>query len=114
MYRTILFLLSLLFVVNITFCQPEKNYPDLAAEAQRLYQGKDYLNAALKYSTLFSYYPSLIQPNDRINAACSWAKINQQDSAFKQLFSLSENISFHYFSILKLNSDLKNLQTDER
>ena len=114
MYRTLILLLSLLFIANITFCQPEKKYSDLAAEAQRFYQGKDYLNAALNYSSLFSYFPNLIQPNDRINAACSWAKINEGDSAFKQLFSLSENITFHYFSILKLNSDLRNLQTDER
>lgn len=114
MYRPITFLLSVLLVANNTFCQVEKKYSDLAAEAQKLYQDKDYLNAALKYSALFSSNPNEIQPNDRINAACSWAKVNEPDSAYKQLISLSQNETFHYFSTLNLHPDLKNLQVDKR
>jgi hypothetical protein len=114
MTRPLTFLLSLLFVANNTFCQVEKKYSDLASEAQKLYQDKDYLNAALKYSALFSSNSNEIQPNDRINAACSWAKVNQPDSAFKQLNSLSQNETFHYFSTLNLHPDLKNLQVDKR
>ena len=114
MYRTLTLLLSVLLVANNTFCQVEKKYSDLAAEAQKLYQDKDYLNAALKYSALFSSNPNEIQPNDRINAACSWAKVNEPDSAYKQLISLSQNETFHYFSTLNLHPDLKNLQVDKR
>jgi len=114
MSRPLTFLLSLLLVANNTSCQVEKKYSDLAVEAEKLYQNKDYLNASLKYSALFSSYPDLIQPNDRINAACSWTKVNQPDSAFKQLNSLSQNETFHYFSALNLHPDLKNLQVDKR
>ena len=114
MYRPITYLLSLLLVANNTFGQVEKKYSDLAADAQKLYQDKDYLNAALRYSALFSSNPNEIQPNDRINAACSWAKVNERDSAFKQLVSLSQNVTFHYFSTLNLLPDLKNLQVDKR
>jgi hypothetical protein len=114
MSRLIVLLLSALLVANDTFCQVEKKYSDLVVEAQKLYLDKDYQKAALKYSALFSSYPDLIQPNDKINAACSWSMVPEPDSAFKQLISLSKNETFQYFSTLNLHPDLKNLQADKR
>ena len=110
--KLVLFVLIILSASNL-FGQ-EKKYTVLVSDALKLYQGKEYRSAGLKYSEAFREFSSYVQPNDRINAARSWAKINEIDSAFMQLNLLAQNEDFHYFNNLKLHLDLRTLQTDKR
>jgi len=114
MYRILTLLIALHVVSNSTFGQQKKKYSILASQAQTLYHEKDYRNAALSYSKLFYAFPALIQQIDRINASCSWTRINEPDSAFNQLFLLSKNEAFHNFNLLNLTLDLRQLQEDQR
>lgn len=114
MTRILVLLLSIVLATFTTFGQEEKKYSELVDEALKLYQNKDYRNAALKYSAVFKDFNSYVQSIDRWNASCSWARINEPDSAFKQLFLLAQNEDFHSFNGLKLNLDLRTLQSDKR
>lgn len=114
MTRYLVFLISVILSTSNSFGQEEKKYTELTGEALKFYQNKDYRNAGLKYSEAFIKFSRSVQPNDRINAACSWAKTNEPDSAFKQLILLTENETFHYFNVLNLHLDLRALQNDKR
>jgi hypothetical protein len=110
--KLVLYVLIILSVSNIS--AQDKRYTELVNEALKLYQGKEYRNAGEKYSAAFREFSSSVQPNDLINAARSWAKTNETDSAFSQLILLAQNEDFQYFNVLKLHPDLKTLHSDKR
>ncbi len=85
MKKCILFLV----LVLTTFChlqaQDEAKYQTLIAEAEKLYDQKEFKNSAAKYAEAFNALGNKGYINDRYNAACSYALSNQIDSAFVQL-----------------------------
>lgn len=103
-----------LFVFNLTFGQEEEKYSELVKSAWSLYESKDYLKSAEKYSEAFVVLGGKGMVNDRYNAACSWALANEPDSAFIQLFKIAKNGNYTNYGHLTTDTDLNSLYPDER
>lgn len=110
---TILTLLGLV-IFNSSFGQNSEKYLELIDEAWELYEDKEYLKSANKYSEAFVAGGNKGSIEDRYNAACSWALANQPDSSFIQLFKISEIGNFTDLEHITTDSDLNSLQADER
>jgi hypothetical protein len=106
--------LLLIFVCNIAFCQSSKEYRALVKEANKLYEGKEYLKAGLKYAEAFKADGNKGTINDRYNAACSWALASRPDSAFEELYLIANKGKFSEYDFLLADSDFENLYSDER
>ena len=106
-------LLSIL-VFNSSFAQNQPAYSKLTGEALKLYQNKEYLKSAQKYSEAFAVSEKSELVNDRYNAACSWALVNQSDSAFFHLFKVVRSGKFLNYSHLISDVDFKSLYPDKR
>ena len=78
-------------------------YYNLVYTADSLYTAKAYKSSALVYSDAFKAIGGKGLPDDRYNAACSWALAAIPDSAFFQLNSLAKQEHYkkykHTFSI---------------
>jgi len=70
-----------LFVFSFTFGQEQEKYAELIKSVWSLYESKDYIESAEKYSEAFVALGGVGMINDRYNAACSWALANRPDSA---------------------------------
>jgi hypothetical protein len=82
--KKLFFSISFFYSVS-SFCQIPPNYYHLIRKADSLYIIKEYKNAAATYSMAFNENKGLGFPNDRYNAACSWALAGYSDSAFFNL-----------------------------
>lgn len=71
-----------------------KEYFELVKIANSLYNTKDFRNSANKYSDAFRANGWKGLPNDRYNAACSWALAAVPDSAFFQLDRIATNSNY--------------------
>lgn len=60
-------------------------YSNLVKKADSLYIAKDFQTSALTYSAAFKANGWVGRSEDRYNAACSWALVNNSDSSFFQL-----------------------------
>ena len=113
--RSVIFLgISLLMVVNIAFCQNNREYKRLIDEACTLYQNGEYLNSGKKYALAFAANGNKGFSEDRYNAACSWSMANETDSAFVLLFLIAKKGSFTEYDQLISDNDLKPLYHDTR
>ena len=106
-------LLSIL-VFNLSFAQNQPAYSKLTDEALKLYQNKEYLKSAQKYSEAFAVPEKSELVNDRYNAACSWALVNQSDSAFFHLFKVVKDGKYFNYSHFISDIDFKSLYPDKR
>lgn len=103
------------FLTTLTFAQVPAEYYDLAKQADSLYKAKNYLESAVKYNQAFEANERKAFPNDRYNAACSWALANGSDSAFYHLFRLAESkVKYQNYKHISTDADLKSLYTDSR
>jgi hypothetical protein len=91
-----------------------QKYYELRTEAFRLYEGKEYLKSGQKYSEAFAVYGNKSLPEDRYNAACSWALANEIDSALVQLFNIAEKGNFKGYDHMITDMDLRSLYKDRR
>lgn len=109
--------LIFLFILTptLTFGQNvPKEYFDLVKVADSLYNVKEYRNSADKYSEAFKTNKWKGYPNDRYNAACSWALAAVPDSAFFQLDRIETKANYIYYEPITTDPDLVSLHNDQR
>lgn len=104
-----------LLVTFISFnvaAQPPKEYTDNIIEAEKYYDKKEYKRSAEYYSKAFTALGGKGYPDDRYNAACSWAQAGNADSAFHNL----ERIANKYENLghITTDRDLVSLYKDPR
>ncbi|MEI6172467.1 MAG: DUF6624 domain-containing protein [Bacteroidota bacterium] len=113
--RSLIFLgISLLMVVHIAFGQNSREYTRLIDEAFKLYQNGEYLESGKKYAAAFAADGNKGLVEDRYNAACSWALVNEKDSAFALLLMIAIKGNYADDDQLINDNDLKSLYDDSR
>ena len=111
------FTLSLLglFLFNLSFGQNMETYSTLAKEAWSLYESKEYQQSADKYKAAFETIDGKAYPNDRYNAACSYALAKDIENAFYHLLKLANSQSkYNNYSHITTDTDLDILHSDKR
>jgi hypothetical protein len=101
-------------IKKVSISKESTKYAELKKEAWKLYENKDYLNSAKKYSEAFTTLGNKGNTIDRYNAACSWALANQIDSSFVQLFKIAEKGNYTNYGHISTDTDLTKLYSDER
>lgn len=114
MKRYFLSSLVAIFLFNFSFAQTPEKYNELIAEAWSLYQAEDYLNSARKYSEAFEALGGKGVVTDRYNAACSYALAKEKDSAFVQLYKISDKGNYTNLAHITIDPDLNSLHDDPR
>ncbi|PKV52048.1 hypothetical protein ATE84_4149 [Aquimarina sp. MAR_2010_214] len=127
--KKIIFLLVLVLVFSckqqkkevkteITFkeltVEEKAQYAALKNEAWKLYQSKDYLQSAKKYSEAFGISGYHGNTSDTYNAACSWALTKEIDSALVHLLRIAKRGEYTNYSHITTDSDLSILHSDKR
>jgi hypothetical protein len=110
---------ALIFVffltTTLTFGQNiPQEYFDLVKKADSLYNAKDFRNSANIYSDAFKANGWKGLPNDRYNAACSWALAAVPDSAFFQLDRIATKSNYTNYGHITTDPDLNSLHNDNR
>lgn len=112
MKRLLIFSLSI-FAASNALCQT--SYRNLTKEARELYNHKEYLKSGIIYSDAFKCAGDSILTFDRVAAASSWTQAGLPDSAFNQLFKVSQDSTFIYYNYLIVHQpDLIPLHFDGR
>ncbi len=89
-------------------------YEELKNKAFHLYQTKEYVASAQKYSEAFKLAGNRSGVLDRYDAACSWALANEIDAAFVQLFIIAEKETYSKYDHITKDTDLTSLHSDKR
>lgn len=89
-------------------------YFNLVKVADSLYEAKDYRNSANKYSEAFKANKWDGLPDDRYNAACSWALAGVADSAFFHLDRIAARSGYSNYGHIITDPDLVTLHHDIR
>ena len=114
MNKTILFFSGLLLAIS-SFGQNNQRYKDLVNDARKLYEGKEYLKSAQKYSEAFKVTGAAVLTQDRIAASSSWTLAEFQDSAFMQLSEVAKDSTFtDYIWLILSHPGLNSLHSDKR
>jgi hypothetical protein len=113
MKNALCFCIILFFALAPCFAQNEI-YQAFAHEADSLYNKKEYLKAGETFGKAFAAFEDKGTPNDRYNAACSWALAGQKDSSFYHLFRLARKAGYSNLNHLVADSDLVGLYDDPR
>lgn len=114
MSKTILFFFGLLLAIS-SFGQNNQRYKDLVNDAHKLYESKEFLKSAQKYSEAFKVTGIVILTQDRIAASSSWALAGFQDSAFMQLSEVAKDSTFtDYIWLIVFQPGLNSLHSDKR
>lgn len=105
-----------LLTTNVCLGQSQKKYSEFVNEAWSLYESKDYKQSAEKYKAAFEQLDGKANPNDRYNAACSYALAKDIENSFYHLFYLAENSKIQYrnLSHISADKDLNILHSDDR
>jgi hypothetical protein len=111
---THLLLLFAVSIVSIKAQTPPEEYYEFVSKAEKLYEAKEYKNSALSYSEAFKTLGWKGIPNDRYNAACSYALANMLDSAFFQLDVIVNKSNYTNYNQITNDEDLLNLRNDKR
>jgi len=114
MKRQVILTLFGLLLFTSTFGQDKEKYSALVKEADNFYENKEYLKSGLKYSEAFILLNNIGNLTDRYNAACSWAMANEIDSAFVQLFLITQKGNYKNYGHIIIDTDLTNLHSDRR
>ena len=114
MNKSIILALFGFLACNYSFSQGEEKYSELTKEAWKLYESKNYIQSAEKYSEAFIANGNKGNISDRYNAACSWALAKVIDSSFVQLFNISEKGNYTNYNHISSDTDLDNLHSDQR
>lgn len=89
-------------------------YRENIKQAQKFHSKKQYEKSAAFYSKAFesNYWKGL--PNDRYNAARSWAMADKIDSAFSQLFKIARKAHYSKYERINHDKEFVVLKKDER
>ena len=92
MNKTASFVIIGLLLSFCSFSQKEdlSKYKEFVKRGDSLYKVKQYKASADAYAKGFSYLGRKAYPNDRYNAACSYALAGEKDSAFYHLYRLAD------------------------
>ncbi len=108
-------IIAFFFNTTLTFGQNmPQEYFDLVKKADSLYNAKDFRNSANKYSDAFKANGWKGLPNDRYNAACTWALAAVPDSAFFQLDRIATKSNYTNYGHITTDPDLNSLHNDNR
>jgi len=111
----ILLALCGLFCFTLSFAQDMEKYGEHAKAASELYDKKEFKESAEQYKLAFDVLGGKAYPNDRYNAACSYALSAQSDSSFYHLFYLANSkTKYTNYDHLIADTDLKSLYEDKR
>jgi hypothetical protein len=91
-----------------------QSYVDLVKQADSLYNTGDYVKAAHAYTDAFKANGWKGLPDDRYNAACSWALAAVPDSAFFQLNRIATKSNYTDYDHIARDPDLNTLHSDKR
>jgi hypothetical protein len=106
--------ISAILLLTQSFAQNSGKYSDIAKDALKLYESKNYLKSGLKYSEAFKIFGKNVIITDRYTAACSWALANNKDSSFNQLFKVVKGSNFIFDDYVTTSPDLERLHSDKR
>lgn len=115
MKRTTLFLiLYYTAIAHVWAQQAGPGYGQLVKTADSLYQVKEFKKSAFTYSEAFKQNGWKAYPDDRYNAACSWAMAGDKDSAFFNLNRIADKSGYTDLSHITNDKDLMVLHEDAR
>ena len=101
--------------VNSIYAQSENEYDWHVHIADSLYQQKEYAKSAEHYYLAFESIERKAYPNDRYNAACSYALAGEKDSSFFHLYRLAESsVKYSNLEHITTDVDLTILHSDKR
>ena len=103
-----------LLAFNLTFGQNQEKYTEFVKEASNLYDSKEYKKSAKKYKEAFDQIDGKAYPNDRYNAACSYALAEDTENSFYHLFRLANDSDYKNYGHITTDSDLNILHKDKR
>lgn len=113
--KQMVLLLVCILSATVAFSQTSpKLYAALIQTADSLYRAKDFKKSAKKYSEAFQANGWKGLPNDRYNAACSWALAAVPDSAFFQLERIATVAGYSDYAHITTDTDLNTLHNDQR
>ena len=93
---------------------PTAAYYAAVGRCDSLYTAKQYKAAAQAYQRLFAAFPQNIYWTEHYNAASNYALAGDVNSAFIQLYKVTDYTSFNAYNQLATDPDLDNLHTDSR
>ncbi|HMR90136.1 MAG TPA: hypothetical protein PKD51_18370, partial [Saprospiraceae bacterium] len=109
------FYLLFFTVVFTNICSGQNAlYTQYARQADSLYNAKDFLKSAQKFSEAFKSNNWKGTSSDRYNAACSWALAGVPDSAFFQLDRIATKSNYTNIGHITNDTDLNSLHDDKR
>jgi hypothetical protein len=111
--KTILLLLVTILILKNSYSQNQE-YTEHINIADSLYNFKKFKLSALEYSKAFETLGWKGYPDDRYNAACSWALANEPDSAFFQIDIVVKKSNYSNLKHITTDPDLVSLHTDKR
>lgn len=112
--RVALFITLFVGLSQLVAQAPPAIYVNTIREADSLYHIGLYKDAAWRYSVAFKSLGWKGYMQDRYNAACAWALINNADSAFFNLERIANKQQYEQYAQLSRDKDLLNLHQDAR
>jgi len=110
--RSILLLLFTTLYINLQ-AQDMAIYQAHVEKGNELYQSKDYKQSAAAYKDAFDEIDGKARPNDRYNAACSYALAGNTEMALYHLVRLAETSSkYRNYEHITSDTDLNSLHDD--
>lgn len=101
---------------NLTNAQNMDKYIEFVKKADSLYKVKDYKSSAIEYQNAFDSNNGKAYPNDRYNAACTFALAGDSEKAFYHLLYSAEHpkIKYNNYNHITTDSDLNSLHKSEQ
>ncbi|MCW3124206.1 MAG: hypothetical protein JWQ38_3698 [Flavipsychrobacter sp.] len=93
---------------------PPPEYMRWTKTGDSLYHAKQYKASGQAFSKAFAATGGRGTPNDKYDAACSWALAGIKDSAFRLLTNVASKGMFSDIDHLKEDADLVSLHSDKR
>ena len=105
-----------ILICNFVIGQNMDNYLAFVQKADSLYTAKNFTKSAEEYQNAFDANAGKAYPNDRYNAACTFALAGNSEKAFYHLFYLAEhpNIKYQNYNHITIDSDLNTLHKSEQ
>jgi hypothetical protein len=91
-----------------------KEYLEYVNKAESFLEKKEYSASAFNYSKAFEANNGLGKIQDRYKAACCWALLNNNDSAFYQLFRIIKVPTYTEYEKFESEKALVSLHSDIR
>ncbi|MGG9960466.1 tetratricopeptide repeat protein [Ferruginibacter sp. SUN106] len=105
----------ILLISIVSFAQNGgTDYSAFIQKADISYNNKQYLEAANYYSKAFNANSNMGKVKDRLKSASCWALLNNNDSAFYQLYRIAKKSPYTDYEELQANKSFTSLHNDKR